>query len=176
VDTKVKRITRVSRSNWMRSGVGFLAAGLLLAILLLTMLPWPIDIGTFAVLAGVPVFLGTVLMCVRYGVILDRQRRTFSTWWGLLVPFYKSEHPLPQFNYVTVSFGTRAETDTYSSVRFRVYPVRLEGPGANAITLHEPDDHDTASLLAEDAARFLHLGILDRSLGWDVVREVATPK
>jgi hypothetical protein len=147
-----------------------------MAILLLAMLPWPIDFGTFAILAGVPVFLGTVLMCVRSGIILDRERHSFSTWWGLLVPFYKSEHPLPQFNYVTVSFGTRAETDTYSSVRYRVYPVRLEGPGVNATTIHEPDDHDKASLLAEDIAKFLHLGILDRSPGWEVVREAGTLK
>jgi hypothetical protein len=173
VNPNVKTITRVGRSMWMYSGLMFVGIALSIAILFLTIWPRPIAIDAIAFFVGVPLVLGVISMCVRVGVILDLQRRTFSTWWGLLVPFYKSDHPLPKFNYVTVSFGTRSTMNNYS-IRYRVYPVRLEGPGTNATTIDEPDDHDKANLLAEDIARFLHLGILDRSLGWDVVREAST--
>jgi hypothetical protein len=47
----------------------------------------------------------------------------------------------------------------------------LEGPGSDAITIHEPHDHGKARHLAEDLAKFLHLGIRDRSSGEEVARE-----
>lgn len=168
MDPHVKRITRVGRNTWMLFGVGFLGVGILIAILLMTMRPWPIDIGEFAVLAGVPVFLGAVFVCVRSGVVVDRQRCILTTWWGLLVPnIYRAEHSFSRSHDVTLSYEVRhgVKNTTYA-----VYPVRLEGPGTDAFTIHEPGDHDKARQLAEELAKFLHLGIRDRSSAEEVAR------
>lgn len=169
MDPNVRKITRVGRSNWMLFGLGFLGVGLLIAILLLTMRSWPIDIGEFAILVGVPVFFAAIFTSVRSGVILDRQRCTIKTWWGLFVPMiYRTEYSFSRPHDVTLSYEVRhgVKNSTYA-----VYPVRLEGPGANAITIHEPGDHDKARNLAEEIAKFLHFGIRDRSSAEEVVRE-----
>ena len=169
MDPNVKRISRVGRSDWMLFGLGFLGMGLLIAILLLNIRPWPIDIVEFAIFAGVPVFLGAIFMCVRSGVILDRQRCLLTTWWGLLVPItYRTEHSFAQAHYVSLSYEVRRGA---KNSKHEVYPVRLEGPGTDAITIHEPGDHDKARYLAEEIAKFLHLGMRDRSSGEEVARE-----
>ncbi len=168
MDPNVKRITRVARMR-MLFGLAFLAVGLLFLILFLTDLmlaDWATP-GNVAILVSVLVLLGAILMSVRIGVILDSQRRTITTWWGLLVPFHKTEHPFSQMHYVTLSREERSARKT----RYEVFPVRLEGPGTDAITLQEPPDHDKARRLAEEVAKFLHLGIQDRSSGEEVVRE-----
>lgn len=163
MDPNIKRITWVAR-KCMLFGLAFLAVGLLISFLLPTSPRAPAEI---AILAGVLVFLGPIFMCVRVGVMLNRQRRTITTWWGLLVPFYKTEHPFSQAHFVTISREERnAGRQTYE-----VFPVRLEGAGTDAITVHEPHDHDKARHLAEDVAKFLHLGIRDRSSGQEVARE-----
>lgn len=106
-------------------------------------------------------------MSVRFGVIADRQRLTVTTWWGLLIPFHKTEHRFSQSHHVTLS---REERQDYRRT-YEVFPVRLEGAGTDAVTIHEPRDHDQARHLAEDVAKFVHLGIRDRSSGQEVARE-----
>lgn len=114
-------------------------------------------------------FFGAIFMCVRFGVIVDRQRRIVTKWWGLLVPLHKTAHPFSQSHYVTLCEEWRKNV-----YRHKVFPVRLEGVGTNAITLHEPSDYDKARHLAEEIAKFLHLGIRDRSSGEEVVRDAST--
>ncbi|MDP3773414.1 MAG: hypothetical protein Q8Q85_04035 [Gemmatimonadales bacterium] len=164
----VKGIARVG-GYWMLFGLGFLAVGLLiLYVCLASPLPPPgCTTGNVATFGGVLALLGALFMCVRCGVIVDRQRLTVTTWWGLLVPFHKTEHRFSQSHHVTLSREERqAGKRTYE-----VFPVRLEGPGTDAITLHEPRDHDKARHLAEEIAKFVHLGIRDRSSGEEVARE-----
>ena len=168
MDPNIKKITRVG-GFWMLVGLGFLAVGLLdLCVCLVSPFPPPgCTTGLVAGLGGVPVLLGAIFMCVRSGVIIDRQRRTITTWWGLLVPFHKTEHPFSQSHHVTLS---REERSAGRS-SYEVFPVRLEGAGTNAITLHEPRDYDKARQLGEEIAKFIHLGMRDRSSGQDVVRD-----
>ena len=167
MDPNVKTIARVGSSGWKLVGLGFLVVGLPL-LLLLTTQPGPIEVRESAsILCGAFVFLGVIFMCVRSGVILDRQRRTITTWWGLLVPFFKTERPFSQPHYVILSREERHDKGR----NYEVFPVRLEGLGPDAITIHEPVDYDKARHLAEEIARFLHLGIRDRSSGGEVTRE-----
>lgn len=167
MDPNVKKITRAGY-RWMLFGLGFLAVGLLFLFvcLALPLSPPGCATGNLAIFGGVLAFLGAIFMSVRFGVIVDRQRLTVTTWWRLLVPFHKTEHPFSQSHHVTLSREER-----YGGKRnYEVFPVRLEGPGADPITLHEPRDHDKARHLAEDVARFVHLGIQDRSSGQVVAR------
>ena len=168
MDPNVKKITRVVR-YLMIWGLGFLAAGLLFLLLFLIEPTRAVGLtpDNVAIWVGVTVLLGAIFVCIRFGVIVDRLRLTVTTWWGLLVPFYKTEHPFSQAHFVTLSREERtARGQTYD-----VFPVRLEGAGTDAITIHEPRDHDKARQLSEEIAKFIHLGIRDRSSGQEVARE-----
>ncbi len=165
MDSNLKRITPSARKYmYMLAGLGFLAMGAV------GLLIGRRDSGAIAG-SGVFALCGAIFMCVRFGVIVDRQRRTVTKWWGLLVPFRKTEHPFSQAHFVTLSHERR---HLYRSASYEVFPVRLEGAGADAITLHEPRDYDKARRLAEEIAKFLHLGIRDRSSGEEVVRDAGT--
>lgn len=163
MDPSVKKITRVVR-YLMIWGLGFLAVGLLVSFLLPM---YPLAPAEARIVFGVLVLLGAIFVCVRFGVVVDRQQRTITTWWGLLVPFHETEHPYSQDHLVTISREQRyGGKQTYE-----VFPVRLEGAGTDAITIHEPLDHGKARRLAEDVAKFVHLGMRDRSSGEEVARE-----
>lgn len=163
MDPNVKKITRVVR-YLMIWGLGFLAVGLLVSFLLPM---YPRAPAEARIVFGVLVLLGAIFVCVRFGVVVDRQQRTITTWWGLLVPFHKTEHPYSQAHLVTISREERyGGKQTYE-----VFPVRLEGAGTDAIRIHEPLDHGKARRLAEDVAKFVHLGMRDRSSGEEVARE-----
>ena len=156
----------------MAFGLAFLAVGLPFLFAFLTV-PQRGDWATpdnVAILVGVLVvlvLLGAILVSVRVGAMVDRQQRTITIWWGLLVPFHKTEHPFSQAHFVTISREERiAPKQSYE-----VFPVRLEGVGTDAVTIHEPLDHDKARRLAEDVANFVHLGMRDRSSGQEVARD-----
>ncbi len=169
MDPNVKKITRVAR-RCMHFGLAFLAVGLLISGLSLTSPSGRAESGAIVIFGGVPALFGAIFMCFRFGVILDRQRRIITTWWGLLVPFHKTEHPFSQMHYVTLSHERRG----HGKSRYEVFPMRLEGADADAITLYEQDDYDKARRLAEEIAKFLHLGIRDRHSGEEVVRDAGT--
>ena len=168
MDPNVKKITRVG-GFWMLFGLAFLAVGLLFLLLFLIEPTRTVGLtpDNVAIFAGVPVLLGAIFMCVRFGIIVDRLRRTVTTWWGLLVPFHKTEHPFSQTHHVILSREKRSAGRS----RYEVFPVRLEGAGTDAITLHEPRDYDKARQLGEEIAKFIRLGIRDRSSGEEIVRE-----
>lgn len=163
MDPNVKRIAWVAR-KCMLFGLGFLAVGLLVSFLLPTSPQAPAEA---PIVFGVLVLLGAILVCVRVGVVIDRQQRSITTWWGLLVPFHKTERPFSQAHFVTISREERLAPGR----SYEVFPVRLEGAGTDAVTIHEPLDHDQARRLAEDVAKFVHLGIRDRSSEKEVARE-----
>lgn len=172
MDPNVKRITLDAR-KYMLFGVAILAAGLFVLILH-ALQPAPRETG-IAILGGISVLLGAIFTCFRFGIMLDRQRRTVTTWWGLLVPFNLTRHPISQAHFVSISREERVNYAKYSPP-YEVFPVRLERAGADSITIqeltiHEPRDHDKARHLAEDIAKFIQLGIRDRSSGNEIIRE-----
>lgn len=161
MDPNIKRITWVAR-KCVFFGLALLALGLL--FLFLFKFDW-------ATPESVPILVlvlpGAIFMCARVGVVVDRQQRTITTWWGLLVPFHKTEHRFSQSHFVTLSREKRyGGRQTYE-----VFPVRLEGLGTDAITIREAPDHEKARHLAEDVAKFVHVGIRDRSSGKEVARD-----
>lgn len=169
MDPNVKRITLDAR-KYMLFGLAFPAVGLLFLLIFMsvaTPAAWATP-DYAAIVGGVLVLLGAVFACLRIGVILDRHRRTITTWWGLLVPFHKTEHPFSQAHFVTISHVERNARGRGSR---EIFPVELQGTGTDAITIHEPHDHDKARRVAEEIAKFLHLGIRDRSSGEEVARE-----
>ena len=176
MDPNVKTIARVGTSDWKLAGVGFALSGVLLLLMQspLAGLPGIAERREAAiVVAGAFMLLGFVLLCVRSGVILDRQQRTITMWRGLLVPFYKAERPgsqayFSQTHYVALSREMRHAS---KGPDYEVFPVRLGGPGADAIVIDEPRNHDKARRLAEELAKFLDLGMRDRSSGQEVARE-----
>ena len=177
MDANVKKITRSGTGPisigryWLSFGLAFFAVGLSLFLSFLESSSpggWATT-GNVAILVGVTVLLGAIFMCVRFGVILDRRRRTVTTWWGLLVPLHKTEHPFSRSHHVTVSLEERGADPSYE-----VFPERLEGAGTGAITLQELRDYDKARRLAEEVAKFLDLGIRDRSSGEEVERDAGT--
>ena len=88
--------------QWCRLlGLALLTVGLVVLILHI-LPPAPPETG-IAIRSGMFALLGAIFMCVRSGVMLDRQRRTITKWWGLLVPFYKAEHPFSQAHFVSIS-------------------------------------------------------------------------
>lgn len=168
MDPNVKTIARGSRMRVL-IGLGILVVGLLFAIAR----PGPTTISDIAT-GCVLMFLGAGFICFRVGVMLDRQRRTATTWWGLLVPFNLTSHPISPAHFVSIS---REERMDYRRT-YEVFPVRLERAGADSITIqeltiHEPRDHDKARDLAEDVAKFIQLGIRDRSSGNEIIREAS---
>jgi hypothetical protein len=171
VDPNVKKITWVARECMAFGRVFPVVALLFLLMFIFILAATPADWArpdNAAIVGSVLVLLGAIFVCLRIGVILDRQRRTITTWWGLLVPFHKIEHSFSQAHFVTISHEKRGARGRGSP---EIFPVRLEGAGTDAITIHEPLDHDKARHLAEDVAKFVHLGIRDRSSGEEVVRE-----
>ena len=133
--------------------VGFLFVGLFLAVVSLDRdVPAGADI--LRDIGGAFALFGILIASIRVGATVDRQRRIVTTWWGLVVPFQKSEHPLSQVQYVTLSRENRQVSAGYS---YDVFPVRLEAAGADAITLREPRDYDDARRLAEEIAKFVRL-------------------
>ncbi len=110
--------------------------------------------------------VGGVLVFGRTGTVLDRRARIVTSWWGLLVPFKKTTRSLNDFQAVTVSHEIRqSKNSTYS-----VYPVRLEGD-TDKLNIEEPRDYQQARCRAEEIAKFIGFGIVDRSSGEAVVRD-----
>jgi hypothetical protein len=90
----------------------------------------------------------------------------------LLVPIiYRTEYSFSRPQDVTLSYEVRQGV---KNANYAVYPVRIEGPGSDTLTIHEPGDHDKARRLAEEIAKYLDFGIRDRSSAEVVVREAGT--
>jgi hypothetical protein len=170
-DPDVKRITRAIR--WcLFAGLALLAVGLAILLAYLgasTPAAWATPRNT-ALVVGAFVFPGALLACVRAGVVIDRRQRSVTSWWGLLFPLHTTEHLFTEAHFVSLSREERNAGDQ----AYDVFPVRLEGPGSDAITIHEPRDYDSARRLTEEIAKFAELGMRDRSSGREVRREAGT--
>jgi hypothetical protein len=155
-------------------GLPFLAAGLAV----LTMPLWGIPLKDsktgkpmpwfFSLVMGVPfTAVGVGLVFGRGGKVLDRRAGTLTTWWGLLVPWKMTTRPLSDFASVSISREVRRTKNS----SYTVYPVRLDSGERTGLTLEEPRDTSQARRLGEDAAKFLNVRLVDRSLGDAIVRE-----
>jgi hypothetical protein len=128
---------------------------------------WLVD---HAVLVALPVIVGALLMCLRRSVLLDRRQRLATTGWSLLVPLNRSEHLLSDAHEVVLS----REEQSFGDTDYDVFPVTLQGAGGDEIKLREPRDYESARRLAEEVAKFLGLGMRDRSSGEVIARAPGT--
>lgn len=132
--------------------------------------------------AGVPALAATLpfglifalvgggLVFGRSSLTIDRRRKTVTTWWGALGVGPSTVKPLGEGGQVTVGCESRGSGKS----RHTVYPVRLEGSVAEALEVGAPQDSSEARRQAEEVAKFLGLGMADRSTGVEIVREAGT--
>ncbi|RCK80981.1 MAG: hypothetical protein OZSIB_2358 [Candidatus Ozemobacter sibiricus] len=112
--------------------------------------------------------IGVGLLFGRSALILDRRRQKVVQWWGLLVPFSKTERDFQELDRVELSVERRGGKN-----KVTVFPVTLTGKG-KPIEIDAPRTHFAARTLAEKVAKFLQLGIMDSSMGVGVFREAGT--
>ena len=113
--------------------------------------------------------VGAGVMFGRAGLTIDLTAKTITTWWGLLVPFKSTTHPLDKAEIVTICREVRrSKNSTYT-----VYPVRIKG-FEKPVNIEEPRNYAAARRKAEEIAKFMNLGIEDTTSGKAVVREAGT--
>ncbi len=112
--------------------------------------------------------IGAGFLFGRSGLILDRRRKKVVQWWGLLVPFSKTENDFQDLERVDISVERRGGKN-----KVTVFPVTLKGKG-KPIEIEAPQTHFAARTLAEKVAKFLQFGIMDNSMGVGVFREAGT--
>ncbi|MCZ7649096.1 MAG: hypothetical protein M5U26_28220 [Planctomycetota bacterium] len=115
------------------------------------------------------VSIGAAFMFGRYGLILNRRERTAATWWGLLIPFKTTVHQLGDDALVTISRETRRNKNS----TYTVFPVRIAFSGTK-VDVEEPQNFERARTEAERVAKFMDLGLADRSGGVEILREKGT--
>ncbi len=111
--------------------------------------------------------VGAVLLLGRKGIELDLKARTYRQWWGLLVPWRVKGGSLDEIDRITLTLEVR----TSKHGKYRVYPVRLTGPGKVRLSFAEPRAYEAGRRLAVELASELHLPLEDWSSGQEVVRD-----
>ena len=140
-----------------RLGGAVIAAGLLMALgpWLISWLPGhtPGHAVARAMVAGTLVMmLGGALVWGRRGKILDREQRTFTTWWGAPWPLAKTIHEIEGFQSVAVM---AVERDGVSR-----FCVALCSPDIEPLELFELADAALAQQTAASVASFLSLPVV----------------
>lgn len=109
--------------------------------------------------------VGAAFVFGRRGVFFDKRTGMATSWWGLLIPFKKTEHRLDSLKRVALSSEIRRNKNS----TYTVYPVRVEHSG-KAIHISEPKDSQKARTKAEEVAKFLNLPLADSTAGTVKVR------
>ncbi len=113
--------------------------------------------------------IGAGFVFGRSGVILNRSSRTAVKWWGLLVPFSRTEISVAGGAWIHINREIRKTKNS----SYTVFPVRVVA-GAEKVTWKEPRVYEEARSEAERIAKFLDLGVRDVSAGNEIVREKGT--
>lgn len=152
-------------------GIPFFLGGLL------TMAAPLLDGGSELAALAITIPFGGIFACAGVAVSLGRSRLTFdrrrgviSSWWGILGMGPTTETPLAGRERVTMATEVRGSGKS----RHTVYVVRLEGGVHEPHEVGAPSDEAEARRLAEEVAKFLDVGIVDRCSGDEVVREAGT--
>lgn len=98
------------------------------------------------------IFIGLIVLLIRRGVIIDRDRGTVTSWWGLYKPFRFKTHPLEQFKSVMlirkVTRSKSKERYTRTTVKYHVSLNAEEKP-------RELDAYRAANELATKVEGFI---------------------
>lgn len=140
-----------------RLGGAVIGVGLLVAAAPWLLSWWPDHASGHAVaramVAGALVIVsGGALVWGRRGKILDREQRTFSTWWGAPWALAKTIHEIEGFQSVEVNIIEREGTN-----RFRVV---LCAPEIEPLELFELSEAAQAQQTAAQVASFLSLPVV----------------
>ena len=121
----------------------------------------------FGVLFGLVFFsVGSALVFGRGGVSVDNRGNVVS-WWGVLVPWQKTEAKLSDFDAVRVSKEVRRSNNS----TYTVYPVKLSSDTQKEIKFQEPTKYEEARQFSERLSKFTGLQVIDASTGSEVVRD-----
>ncbi len=114
-----------------------------------------------AVLTG----LGAALLLARHGRILDGRVRLLTSWWGVLVPWYRQECSLQGARVVEITLETRpVQGGRGPSYVDEYYGVTLLGTGRPLRLDRFLDDPDEARFLGESVSRVLGVRYRDRTV------------
>jgi hypothetical protein len=95
---------------------------------------------------------GAVLLCGERGKRIDRQYKTVTRWWGIVIPLWRRTRDLQPFQALVVESREEA-----SVPRWR---VSLFGAPAERLELFDLPSHEVAQAVAQQVAAFLSLTIL----------------
>lgn len=152
-------------------GLPFLLAGLFVLQLPLDLIPVnkPSDTPSslFVILFGaVFTLVGALLVFGRAGIILDRARGRIVQWYGLLVPFKRTEYLMDAIDQVEMSFSS-GDSDSPAT-----WPIKLSGGSmTKPLAVSQPTSFAGARQLAEELSRFLQKPLVDTSTGERIIRD-----
>ncbi len=116
---------------------------------------------------GIMLIGDLALILGRAGIVIDRRQKLLTTWWGLLVPWSKTQYELTGFSCITITKEIRrSKNSTYT-----VYVVRLKNQESKDIHIEENQDYLTSRRSAETVAKFMNLPLSDNSSGSEVIRK-----
>jgi hypothetical protein len=113
--------------------------------------------------------IGALMIFYRSGVTLENKTRTVMQWRKFIVPLKTTVRNFNEFKWVVI---TREERHAKNSTYY-VYPVRLSGAGQD-IGIDTPASFSAARAKAEQAAKFIGLGIRDETGDKPIIREAGT--
>ena len=115
--------------------------------------------------------VGGAILFGRRELIIDRSEGTIIKDWKLLSKtVYEQSRELKEFDRIRLNSEIRRSKNS----SYTVYPIRLEGDGAEAISISEARAKNKARAQAESLATFLSLPIHDKLSGSVRVRDADT--
>lgn len=112
------------------------------------------------------VALGATIALLRRGTIIDLRVERVTSWWGLLVPFGRTEMPLVDFDRVVLTESVQRSRGR----RYLTYPVHLIGQAGRRVRVEIASTPAKALRLGEEVAKFARLTLEDRTQGSPIVR------
>lgn len=150
-------------------GAPFLFGGMLSMLTAYNIVQSDFNGQRFALLGVGLVFtaIGFLLIFGRSGLVVNRDNKKVTRWYGLVVPMKKNEYPLDSFCEVRIDRDAKRSEGSTTTV----YPVFLAGAGdLKDILIEEHIIYDASRDRAEEMARAAGLPLVDTTSGTRVVR------
>jgi len=148
-------------------GGGAILVGLLLVFFGIALAAVAVSAETSALIPAILIgLMGLFVLLHRTGLEIDGRSGRWRRWWGLGGPLRTREGPLEDFERVRILRQIRQAKHQ----KYTVYPVYLEAKG-HRFSFGAPRSYEYARREAEEAARRLHVPLVDASSGAEIVRD-----